>query len=1193
MVLELASFIGGTFGSPLLGAVFGTLITVKTIQALIKYFSGTELEDDRLREMEIKLLAVEKVLDDAEEKQFVDLIVKKWLDKLKDAAYDAEDLLDAIVTEVQVEKKQVDDFNNRLGKIVSRLELIGKEKDILNLKEGRGGKSIPRLPSTSLVDESEICFRSDDKNHLLDILLSGGVESKAASVIAIVGMGGIGKTTLAQFLYNDVRVKNYFNLGAWVYVTEEFDVFKVTKTIYESATLSRTDVEDLNVLQVTLERTLMGRKLLLVLDNVWSVRSSEWDLLCRPLRVGAAGSKIIVTTRSQSVSSTIPDVHVHDLKMLRKEDCWTLFAKHAFGDMHPEADSTLKGIGEEIVKKCKGLPLAIKTLGSLLRSEVETEEWNNVLNSKIWDLPDHRSDILPALTLSYLYLPSQLKRCFAYCSIFPKGYKFEKGDLVRMWIAEGLVQQSNSRRRIEEVGEQYFHELVSRSMFQRSQDQSRFIMHDLLNDLAQHMAGEFCCRFEDGSTPQNPERVRHMSCVVMQSDTPVKFEAFYEKSEALRTFLPLRLRGDGRTPFNSRDFEKLFPKTSRLRVLSLSCYHLTRFPDTVSNLKRLRYLDLSGASIHCLPERVACFYNLQTLKLSGCRLRTLSPANVSNLTKLEYLDMNGTLISELPDSIDNLKQLRYLDLSGTKIQCLPEKVGILYKLETLKMSRCHRLNLLPASLGNLTNLEHLDMNGTPILELVDSIGELKQLGYLDLSGTNIRCLPERVCSLYNLQTLKLSRCHRLTLLPASVSNLTKLKHLDMSGTPISELVDSIGDLKQLRYLDLSCTTIQRLPERVCSLYNLQALKLSCCTQLSYLPTCMENLTKLKHLDIKDTRIQQMPPNFGSLKSLQLLTTFVVGNDDSDVSTISEIKNLSLLCGVLYILQLQNVSQTADAETANLKDKKYLSELIFEWDADPCNGNAQNATYEPQNRNTKNATDDHNGRNGQNAVNGPVNGNATDASSNGHLENGANTPHSSDADIIEDNLCNGKTQNAPSAMDSPSSPNGQSAAESDPNHKANHAANVLDRLQPGENLERLEIKNFFGMRLPRWLGNASFSKMQSLTLESCKNCNSLPPLGQLPSLKALVMLDLAGLKTLGGEFYGCGVVAFKSLETLMFKMMENWEEWLPFTNGQGFPSLHNLTMLECKKLNVDLPIHCPSNFQTEEKGRFRFQGTTNQ
>ncbi|XVF82122.1 hypothetical protein PTKIN_Ptkin16aG0019500 [Pterospermum kingtungense] len=1080
MVAEAAVFsLVGALASPFLK----TLLDKLDDGSLINMFRRTKLKDDLLLKMEISLLAVEKVFDAAEEKQFVDPFVKGWMEKLKDAVYDADDLLDAIETEGQ--ENEAKDFNTRLEKIVSKLEVIAKEKDILNLKEGQGWNPIPRLPSTSLIDESEACFRLDDKNQLLDSLLSDhGVNRKGVPVVAIVGMGGIGKTTLAQFLYNAERVKGVFDLRAWVYVSEEFDIFKVTKTIYEYATSLRTDIEDLNMLQVTLQTKLKGRRFLLVLDNVWNVRFSEWDLLRRPLQAGAAGSKIIVTTRNQGVSSTIPGVLVHDLKKLPEEDCWSLFAKHAFGDRDPEEDSNLKRIGKQIVKKCEGLPLAIKTLGSLLHSEVELEEWNNVLNSRIWDLPDHKSDILPALRLSYLYLPSVLKRCFAYCSIFPKGHKIEKGELVRMWIAEGFVQQPNGRRTREEVGEQYIHELLSRSIFQQSdRDQSRFIMHDLISDLAQHIAGDFCFKFEDDIPPQNPARVRHLSCILKPSDTLDKFEAFYGKNKALRTFLPLRKQGEKKPLLNPGLLTRLLSMPSCLRVLSLSSYRITEFPQSVEKLKQLRYLDFSGAEIIRLPERVGHLYNLQTLKLSDCSTLGHLQAKLSNLTKLEHLDMKGTSITMLPDSIDSLKQLGYLDLSETKIVGLPEGLCSLYNLQTLKLSGCRELKPpLPTDMKNLTKLKHLDMKGTPILELPESIGHLKQLGYLDLSGTPIQRLPEEVCSLYNLQTLKLSHCHELTCLPTDMKNLTNLKHLDIEGTPA---------------------------------------------------------------------IQRMPPNFGNLKSLQLLTTFVVGNDR--LSTISELKDLSLLCGTLSILRLQNVSQTADAEEANLKDKKYIRGLIFEWDiADPCNGNAQNAASEPRNRN------------------------ATVGPSNANLKNAANVPRNRDIKIVAENHHNGNTQNEHSAKSGD-----------------DHAANVLDKLQPSENLESLKIKNFLGTGLPNWLGDTSFCKMKSLTLENCRNCSSLPPLGQLPFLQELYIWDMVGVKTVGSEFYGTdGVGAFKSLEYLQFERMDNWEEWSSSING-GFPSLEVLILKECRKL-AGLPTHLfPSNLEIEQHDcdKLQHQGTT--
>ena len=170
-------------------------------------------------------------------------------------------------------------------------------------------------------------------------------------------------------------------------------------------------------------------------------------------------------------------ISTHLLKQLSDEECWWLFAQHAFKNGNSHEYPNLEVIGKRIVQKCKGLPLAVKTLGGLLHSKQEPKQWNKILKSDIWDSPKGESNILPALRLSYHYLPSYLKRYFAYCSIFPKDYKFKKKDLVQLWMAEDLLQQSKGNGRLVEIGEQYFDDLVSRSFFQRSDDnKSVFVM---------------------------------------------------------------------------------------------------------------------------------------------------------------------------------------------------------------------------------------------------------------------------------------------------------------------------------------------------------------------------------------------------------------------------------------------------------------------------------------------------------------------------------------------------------------------------------------------------------------------------------------------------------------------------------------------------------------------------------------------
>ncbi|GLT60931.1 hypothetical protein SLA2020_336710 [Shorea laevis] len=351
-------------------------------------------------------------------------------------------------------------------------------------------------------------------------------------------MGGIGKTTLAQLVYKDKRVKEHFDLQAWVCVSDEFDVFRVTKTVLEAVTSSSCDMKDLNLLQVTLYEKLMGKKFLLVLDDVWNENYVHWEMLSNPFKSGVLGSMIIVTTRNDGVASIMRTVPTHRLKTLLEEDCWSLFAKHAFHDYNSDAHPELEIIGRQIVKKCEGLPLAAKAIGSLLRSKLGVDEWEKILKSELWDLPIDETNILPALMLSYKYLPSHLKRCFAYCSIFPKDYVLEKDEVVLLWMAEGFLTETTNKR-MEEVGEDYFLALASRSLLEQSSGNNLgFVMHDLVNDLSKFVSGKFTFRLEVDHSPEIVNKTRHVSYHRDKFDNYKKFEALYE-AWRLHTFLPL------------------------------------------------------------------------------------------------------------------------------------------------------------------------------------------------------------------------------------------------------------------------------------------------------------------------------------------------------------------------------------------------------------------------------------------------------------------------------------------------------------------------------------------------------------------------------------------------------------------------------------------------------------------------------
>ncbi|XP_058215865.1 putative disease resistance RPP13-like protein 1 [Rhododendron vialii] len=329
-----------------------------------------------------------------------------------------------------------------------------------------------------------------------------------------------------------------------------------------------------------------------------------------------------------------------------------------------DANPNLVSIGQKIIKKCKGLPLAARTLGGLLWCKLTEDEWEGILNSKIWELSEERSHILLALRLSYYHLPSHLKKCFAYCSILPKDYEFEEEELVFLWMAEGLIPKQIGQKKLEDLGCEYFQELVSRSFFQPSRSTELFVMHDHINDLAQFFARKTCFRLEDklkeNEGDESISKARHSSYTRGDRDGIMKFKAF-KKAKNLQTFLPCGSRYQDVSYLTSDVPLRLLPGLKCLRVLSLRIYHIGELSNSIGDLKHVRYLDLSCALILMLPESIGTLYNLQMLILRYCKNLKELPANTSDLISLRHLDFTGAnSLQELPPKIGKLTSLQTL-----------------------------------------------------------------------------------------------------------------------------------------------------------------------------------------------------------------------------------------------------------------------------------------------------------------------------------------------------------------------------------------------------------------------------------------------------------------------------------------------------------------------------------------------------
>ncbi|XP_027341801.1 putative disease resistance RPP13-like protein 1 isoform X2 [Abrus precatorius] len=615
-------------------------------------------------------------------------------------------------------------------------------------------------------------------------------------------MGGIGKTTLAQLVYNDQRIDNQFDLKAWVYVSHDFDVVFVTKAILKALHSLLEEEKDLNLLQLQLKQRLMGKKFFLVLDDVWNENYLIWEVLKAPFIYGASGSRILVTTRTKKVASAMNSSQLLHLKPLEKDDCWKLFVKLAFHDKDATKYPNLVSVGRKIVEKCGGLPLAIKTLGNILHAKFSQHEWVKILESDIWHLSDNDSNINAALRLSYHNLPSHLKRCFAYCSIFPKGYEFERGQLIQLWMAEGLLNCCRIYESEEELGSEFFNDLVARSFFQQSMRRgSRFVMHDLLNDLAKSVSGEFCLRVEGDLVQDIHKRTRHFSCSQKLSLGDKCLEHICG-CDRLRCLMALSWEpGRKGLMINSNVQCVLFSTLKYLRVLSFSECLLTDLVDDISNLKLLRYLDLSYTEIKRLPDSICVLHNLQTLKLIWCYRLTELPSDLYKLVNLRHLDLRMSEIKKMPKQMGRLKHLRTLTCfyigkhSGFDI----EKLGNLNHLQgTLSILKLENVidpaDAMEANMKDKRHLEGLVLNWGDkfgrcrenddsiierhVLEALQPNSNLKRLTILRYDGTS---LPSWFSSshLPNLVSIKLSESKFCFILPP-FGQLPSLKELSIS-----------------------------------------------------------------------------------------------------------------------------------------------------------------------------------------------------------------------------------------------------------------------------------------------------------------------------------------------------------------------------------------------------------------------------
>jgi hypothetical protein len=793
---------------------------------------GVEIDLERL---EKTLSTVKAVLLDAEEQQFHNQELTVWLGNLREVFYDAQDVLDEFECEA-LRRQDVETrgsttrkvrrffsssnslvFRTKMGHQIKdirvRLDEVAADRAKFHLSERSENRHVVRgrEMSYSFVQASDVIGRDQDKENILQLLMHPAGDQNV-SVISVVGIGGLGKTALAKLVFNDATVVNHFELKCWVCVSDEFVLKQLLVKIVKSITGENCNDLDEEQLQMRLRNNLDGRKFLLVLDDVWNEDREKWIELRNLLMGGANGSKILVTTRSPRTASMMGTVSPYDLKGLPHKECMSLFVKCAFDEGQASRHANLVEIGDEIVKKCKGVPLGVKSLGSLLYSKLEEPDWLFVKDNDLWKLNKKEGDILSTLQLSYNQMPSSLKQCFAYFSLYTKDYEYNSLELVQIWMAHDLLQSRNENQESEDIGNQYIDELYSRSFLENYMDfgyYCTFKIHDLAHDLALSIAQSECL-IMNCQTQNISKKVWHFSYFdnTWQNEKVLKC---LQKSKSIRTiFSPI----PGLGPSSKSFVDACISRFRYMRVLDLSDSCFEVLPSSISTMKHLRWLSLRrNCRIKKLPNSICKLQNLQTLALDGCENLEELPKDMRYMINLKWLYITSKQRS-LPGPLNSLRFLRLRNCGN--IESLFEWMQGYTCLQVLIIIDCGGLISLFSILKCLTALEVLAIRNCEKVDLTE--GEDNQEEFtMSLRAVFFWGLPQLVALPQwikwfsrTLQSMTIVDCPNLTVLPEWLPNLASLRLLEI----------------------VKCPKLVSLPEGKLCLLSLRSFRIEECPELS-------------------------------------------------------------------------------------------------------------------------------------------------------------------------------------------------------------------------------------------------------------------------------------------------------------------------------------------------------------------------
>lgn len=697
------------------------------------------------------------------------------------------------------------------------------------------------------------------ENDFEEIMVKLRYGSPDLKIVSIVGMGGIGKTTLATQVYEDGCICEHFYICAWTTVSQEYRIRQVLLDLLTSAKLLPEEMQgesDDEELGGYLYRGLRGKRYLIVLDDVWDV--NVWYVLRRFLPQGRDGSRVLLTTRLSDVglSASSHVGRLHRMRLLNEHESRSLLNDRVFG--REDCPHELKSIRDEILQMCGGLPLAIVLISGLL-SKIEStiENWRNLVDERT--IKDNGGDrCMEILDLSYNHLPRHLRPCFLYMGMFPEDYVVPITKLAQLWAAEGFLRQHGSKSP-EELADEYLKELVERNLIQVnswcSQGKMKTCMiHDVLRKLCLHKARKtkflFVIKHPDGI--QEAEIRSYLRLSIHKIHPDVLNAEELRNSRAL-SLLCMRTNLDSLEPQVPR-CNYLHYIRLRVRVLDLLTICFSEFPLEIPHLVSLRYLALTFTGT--LHPQISSLQNLETIvhKDNHSNGNSCLPVEIWMMPHLRHLHVPTTCLPSPPSEINN-----------STLQTLMEVINMSFGIQVINKIK----ELKKLSISYDTRLK--SFGGWEVHQL-ENLVQLNQMEKLTMSvkhsGAPSGILyPTNLDFPKSLKKLSLSGCRlpweRLTIVGALPNlEVLKLRNNAGQGEEWEPIEEQYSNLKLLELMELD---LIRWRADETNFPRLQCLIVKSCHELEEIPVGIGDIQTLERIELVGCH----PPVVTSVKNIKL------------------------------------------------------------------------------------------------------------------------------------------------------------------------------------------------------------------------------------------------------------------------------------------------------------------------------------